>query len=87
MCVISCSGSLGSLGQPSTFLVRSPAVCLAGLGPCGLLLSALSVSSASPGACLLPWTPIGLAAETGSCTDGRERNLEVDVYGVECRLV
>lgn len=38
---------LAVVGQPSIFLARSLAVGLAGLSLCGLLLSTLSVSSAS----------------------------------------
>lgn len=53
---------LAVVGQPSIFLTRSLAVDLAGLSLCGLLLSTLSVSSASPIA-----LPVALALRRPCC--------------------
>lgn len=71
---------LALVGQPSIFLARSLAVGLAGLSLCGLLLSTLSVSSASSitlTTALAPRQPCYLSWEVPHI-DSREMNLEME---------
>lgn len=67
------------MGQPVICSARSLAVGLAGLSLCGLPLSTLSVSSASPVACLLLGPPSALLLRWEAVLiDGREKNLGLE---------